>query len=306
MNETDLLDLPFHHEPVLLADVVELLAPRPGARFVDCTLGGGGHAAALLAAGVELDGFDRDAYAIRAASTRLQPYLDAGALRVHHAPFADAARVLRESAPGVLYDGILADLGISSHHVDQAARGFSFQSDGPVSMVMDGRDAPLSERLDNVDEPTLTRLLREYGDEPNARRVAQTILFGRPWSGTRALAEAIAGVAAKTRGTHKATRSFQALRIWVNDELGQLDVALAELPELLAPGGRLAFISFHSLEDRRVKQAFAALAGVGAPTDLYGHPLVKPRFRLVDRRKGEDRDPNPRARSARLRVIERC
>ncbi len=305
MDDTLPADLPFHHTPVLLADVVELLRPREGARFLDCTLGGGGHAAALLAEGVELDAFDRDAYAIRAASRRLAPFLERGSLRVHHAPFADAARILTQSDATVRFDGILVDLGISSHHVDQAARGFSFQADGPVSMVMDERDAPLSERLLTTDEPELVRILREYGDEPNARRVAQTILFGRPWAGTRALAEAIAGVAAKTRGTHRATRSFQALRIWVNDELGQLETALLELPRLLAPGGRLAFISFHSLEDRRVKQAFAALAGVGAPTDLYGHPLTPPAFRLVDRRKGEDRDPNPRARSARLRVIER-
>lgn len=298
---------PYAHAPVLLDDVVELLAPRPGARFLDGTLGGGGHAAALLARGVRLDAFDRDASAIEASALRLADHLERGALRLHNAPFGDAARMLLDAEPGTLLDGILLDLGVSSPQLDRADRGFSFQTDGPVSMVMDQRDAPLSERLTQVDEPTLTRVLRELGDEPNARRVAQTILFGRPWAGTRALAEAVASVAAPTRGTHRATRTFQALRIWVNDELGQLDRALADLPALLAPGGRFAVISFHSLEDRRVKQAFATLAGDGAPKDLYGHPVVAPGFRLVERRarKGEDRDPNPRARSARLRVLER-
>ncbi|MSP55338.1 MAG: 16S rRNA (cytosine(1402)-N(4))-methyltransferase, partial [Myxococcales bacterium] len=287
------------HTPVLLDDVVELLAPRPGARFLDGTLGGGGHAEALLARGVRLDAFDRDASALQASALRLADALASGALRLHHAAFGDAARRLFDAGAGPLsdralldparLDGVLLDLGVSSPQLDRADRGFSFQADGPVSMVMDSRDAPLSERLTQVDEPTLTRVIRDLGDEPNARRVAQTILFGRPWAGTRALAEAVAAVAAPTRGTHRATRTFQALRIWVNDELGQLDRALADLPALLAPGGRFAVISFHSLEDRRVKQAFATLSGDGAPKDLYGHPVVQPAFRLVERRarKGE-------------------
>lgn len=291
----------------MLDDVVELLRPSPGARFVDGTLGGGGHAEALLERGVQLDAFDRDESAIAAASARLGSYLEGGRLRVHRGAFADAIGALDAVEPGLPLDGILLDLGVSSPQLDRADRGFSFQSDGPVSMVMDQRDAPLSERLAGMDEASLARIIRDYGDEPNSRRVAQVILFGRPWAGTRALAEAVASVAAPTRGTHRATRTFQALRIWVNDELGQLDRALVDLPARLAPGGRFAVISFHSLEDRRVKQAFGALSGVGAPVDLYGHPVVTPEFRLVERkaRKGEDRDPNPRARSARLRVLER-
>ena len=298
---------PFHHLPVLLDDVVELLQPAPGRRFLDGTLGGGGHTAALLERGAHVVAFDRDAEAIAAAGARLAAHVADGSLRIHRGPFADAARVLRELDANAQFDGILLDLGVSSPQLDQASRGFSFQADGPIAMVMDDRDAPLSERLKSTDEPTLLRVLREYGDEPNARRVAQVILFGRPWTGTRALAEAVAAVAAPTRGTHRATRTFQALRIWCNDELGQLQAALATLPGLLAPGGRFAVIAFHSLEDRPTKQAFGALAGVGAPTDLYGHPLVTPTFRLVEKRarKGEDRDPNPRARSARLRVLER-
>ncbi len=301
---------PFHHVPVLRDDVLELLCGserRDGARFVDGTLGGGGHALALLERGVQLDAFDRDRHAIAAASERLAPYLASGQLRVHHAPFASAGRVLDLAEPGLRLDGVLLDLGVSSPQLDEPARGFSFQADGPVSMVMDDGDAPLSDRLAELDEAGLARILRDYGDEPNARRVAQTILFGRPWAGTRALAEAIAAVAAPTRGTHRATRAFQALRIWVNDEIGQLQAALADFPWRLAPGGRFAVIAFHSLEDRPTKQAFGALTGVGAPTDLYGHPLVAPQFRLAERRarKGEDRDPNPRARSARLRVLER-
>ena len=291
----------------MLDDVVELLRPRPGARFVDGTLGGGGHAEALLGCGVQLDAFDRDESAIAAASARLESHLAEGRLRVHRAAFADALGALDAVEPDVRLDGILLDLGVSSPQLERADRGFSFQSDGPVSMVMDQRDAPLSERLADMDEASLGRIIRDYGDEPNSRRVAQIILFGRPWAGTRALAEAVASVAAPTRGTHRATRTFQALRIWVNDELGQLDRALAALPGRLALGGRFAVIAFHSLEDRRVKHAFGALSGVGAPVDLYGHPVVPPKFRLVERRarKGEDRDPNPRARSARLRVLER-
>ena len=289
----------FHHESVLLDDVVELLRPRPDALFVDGTLGGGGHALALLERGVRLVGFDRDPAALAAAGARLAAYADRVEL-----PHATFDRIPEFVAGGV--DGLLLDLGVSSPQLDQPARGLSFRADGPVDFRMDPTSGrPLSELLDEVDEAELGDVLFRYGEERQSRRVARAILAARPFTGTLHLASVIAGATFGEKRIHPATRSFQGLRIWVNDELGQLDRALAALPGLLAPGGRMGVISFHSLEDRAVKQAFRALAGVGAPTDVYGHPLTPPRVRLVEPGGRASPDsPNPRARSARLRVLE--
>lgn len=297
-------DEPFLHLPVLPDDVVELLQPRPGALFVDGTLGGGGHAEALLERGVTLVGIDRDPDALAASAARLARFGDR--VELHHAPFAELPRLLGDRR----VDGLLLDLGVSSPQLDRAERGFSFQQDGPVDFRMDPSSGePLSARLDGVAEADLADVLWKYGEERDARRVARAILAARPLRGTLHLAGVIASAIRGARASriHPATRSFQGLRIWINDELGQLDAALTLFPGLLAPGGRFAVISFHSLEDRAVKHAFRRLAGEDTPRDLRGHPLVPPQFIHVERsgRTAGPGSPNPRARSARLRVLER-
>lgn len=289
------------HVSVLLPDVVELLQPRPGALFVDGTLGWGGHAEAFLERGVHLVGVDRDPDALDAASRRLTRF--GKRVELHHAPFSALRRVLGDRHP----DAVLLDLGVSSPQLDRPERGFSFRGDGPLDMRMDPTSGePLGELLEHISEEELADALFQYGGERQSRRVARAILAARPISGTAQLADVIRSVVKRDGRIDGATRSFQGLRMLVNHELDELAVALDLVPDLLAPGGRFAIISFHSGEDTQVKRRFSALAGIGAPTDLFGNPLHPPAFRLAERRarKGED-DPNPRARSARLRVLER-
>lgn len=290
----------FHHLPVLLDDVVSLLAPRRDAYVVDGTLGGGGHAEALLEAGVRLLGLDRDPDALAAAGARLARFGDR--VRLVHARYSELPGLL--AAPP---DGILLDLGVSSPQLDRPERGFSFRNDGPLDLRMDPtRGEPAWAWLDHVDEAELADVIWRYGEERRSRAIARAVVAARPLRRTVELAELVARTLPGRHPIHPATRTFQALRIHVNDELGELDRALSSFPALLAPGGRFAVISFHSLEDRPVKERFRALAGEGTERDLYGNPLVPPAFRLVERRArlGET-DPNPRARSARLRAIER-
>jgi 16S rRNA (cytosine1402-N4)-methyltransferase len=208
------------------------------------------------------------------------------------------------------FDGILLDIGVSSPQLDHPERGFSLRADGPLDMRMDptsGESA--ADLLDHMDEASLTTILRDYGEEPRAKRIARAILAGRPWEGTLALADAVARASGyRNSRTHPATRTFQALRIAVNDELGQLKRGLDAAVDLLAPNGRLAVISFHSLEDRIVKQRFRTLAAVGTPRDAYGHPRTPARVRLITRKpiRGAQHDAhNPRSRSASLRIVER-
>lgn len=291
---------PFHHVPVLLDEVLELLPPGPGLLYADGTLGGAGHALAMVERGCALVGCDQDLSALAAARERLAPWGER--VELHHARFSALAGLLGERRA----DLVLLDLGVSSPQLDRPERGFSFRADGPLDFRMDpSRGAPLSERLDELDEAGLADVLWRYGEERLSRPVARAILAARPLRGTLHLAEVIARVVRPSGGVHPATRSFQGLRIWINDELGELASALDALPGVLAPGGRFGVISFHSLEDRMVKRAFAALAGEGAPTDLYGRPLSPPRFRLVARGGRTGSPDNPRARSARLRVLER-
>ncbi len=299
---------PFHHLSVLLDAVLQQLAVRPGGRYLDGTLGGGGHTAAILdASGPDgsVLGLDQDLDAIDAATARNAAFGER--FEARHGRFGDMARLAADRAP---FDGILLDIGVSSPQLDRPDRGFSLQADGPLDMRMDrSTGETASALLDRIDLDGLVRILREYGEEPRARRIARAILAGRPWTSTLALADAVARASGyRNSRIHPATRSFQALRIAVNDELGELERALDAAPALLGPGGRLAVITFHSLEDRIVKHRFRTLAGVGAPRDAFGNPMTPPGFRLVTRRgiAGRDADPtNPRARSARLRVIER-
>jgi 16S rRNA (cytosine1402-N4)-methyltransferase len=304
----------YRHEPVLSREVVEILRPEPGRLLLDCTLGGGGHAELLLERGAQVIGIDRDPRAVAAARARLARYGEA--FRAVRADFRDARGVL--GALGIAeVDGALADLGVSSPQLDEAGRGFSFSRPGPLDMRMGSEGETLAELLARVDERELAGILRRYGEEPFARPVARAIkravASGEPLDTAR-LAEVVAGAIPRRSWPHRihpATRTFQALRIAVNDELGSLAAWLESLPRLVKVGGRAAAISFHSLEDRMVKERFRALTrACTCPPDL---PVCAcgalAAFAPVTRKAivaGEaEVAANPRARSARLRAVER-
>ena len=289
------------HDPVLVAEVVEAMAPRAGGVYVDCTVGMGGHAAALLAAGAgRLIGIDRDEAALAHARTRLIPA--AGRVELVHDDYRRIAAVLSARGTGAV-DGILADLGVSSMQLDDASRGFSFRQQGPLDMRMDRtRGVTLADRLAAVDESTLADVIWRFGEERRSRRIARAIVAARDrgqLGDTLQLASAVrrgAGVRGHER-IDPATRTFQALRIWVNDELEGLEAFLDAAFASLRTGGRLAVIAFQSLEDRVVKHTMRRLAGPDG------------RARLLTRRPvmaGEaERERNPRSRSAKLRALER-
>jgi len=297
----------FNHRPVLLEATLDALQLQPGGRYLDGTLGGGGHSEAILnATGPDstLIGIDRDPTALAAATERLKPFGERFVpLR---GAFGDMANIAAEWAP---FNGILLDLGVSSPQLDRPERGFSFRADGPVDMRMDtDQEFDATRLLENIKHHELVRILRRFGEEPRAKQIARAILEGRPWTSTRALANCVAESAGyRNSRTHPATRTFQALRMAVNDELGQLERGLDAAIDLLAPNGRLAIISFHSLEDRAVKRRFREAAGENNPKDPYGNPMVPTAFFLPHRRgiAGKDADPDhPRSRSARLRTLE--
>lgn len=294
----------YHHLPVMLPDVVAALRPADGEVLVDCTFGGGGHTRALLAAArCRVIALDRDPAALANAEA-LRAEFGADRLDVHHAPFSALDDVLR--AAGVdLVDGVLADLGVSSHQLDTPDRGFSFRAAGPLDMRMDptaGRSA--ADLVNTAEEGELVRILREYGEEPRAGRVARALVAGRPWSDTLSVAEAVARVAGPPGRIHPATRTFQALRIAVNGELDELSALLPAALRHLRPGGRLAILTFHSLEDRLVKRFLDASSGKGRPRDPYGNPLGPVHLRVHPDLAPTDPE-NPRARSARLRSATR-
>lgn len=313
------------HISVLADEVCAALRPalaREGAAgvLVDATAGLGGHTEALLAVTRPSRAvlFDRDEEALSRARRRL-----AGApcpIDFVHAGFATLVESL--AALGIHeVAAIVADLGVSSMQLDLPERGFSFRGDGPLDMRMDSSAGPtVAELLAEIDVARLARILREYGEEPEAHRVATAIVAARPTT-TRELAEVVTGaISGKRRRKlgariHPATRTFQALRIEINDELGQLDRFLDDAPSLLMVGGRVAVITFHSLEDRRVKRRFRALGRPSAPPShlpLRADELPTPRFTVPRDFAGgltprpEEIESNPRARSARLRVLERC
>ena len=286
---------------MLVDEVVGFLRPRPDGIYVDATLGLGGHSTALLAAGAgRLIGIDRDADALAIA----RETLESAAARVELvlADFRDLARVL--SARGVdRVAGIVADLGVSSMQLDEASRGFSFRLGGPLDMRMDRSTGPTAaELIATVEEKTLADVIWRFGEERHSRRIARAIVRARdrqPLTETAALASVVRA-AAGGRGSQRidpATRTFQALRIWVNRELDGLDTFLEEAVNALEPGARLAVIAFHSLEDRVVKHTFRRLAA-DARIQLVTRKPVGPADAEVER--------NPRARSARLRVAEKA
>jgi 16S rRNA (cytosine1402-N4)-methyltransferase len=294
----------------LLAETLALLAPRSGGRYCDATLGLGGHAEAVLDASApdgRLYAFDRDVDALDAARVRLARFGDR--VSFHHAPFSRAAAVLK-SEGALPVDGCLADLGVSSPQLDRAERGFSFKRPGPLDMRMDqSTGETAAEYLARVDEEELAGVLRDLGEERHARRIARFVVEDRgaqPLRTTGDLAALVAR-AVPRREHHKdpATRTFQALRIAINGELGELEKLLGELPGCLAPAGRLAVISFHSLEDRMVKWRFRALA---EPRRSATGDKVSG-FRILTKKPvtatDAELEANPRARSAKLRVLER-
>jgi 16S rRNA (cytosine1402-N4)-methyltransferase len=300
------------HVPVLVGDVVEWLRPRPDARLVDATIGLGGHAAALLdaAPGAELLGVDRDPAALARAGERLASYGTRAVLR--RGRFSDLPAILAAHGWDAV-DAILVDLGVSSLQLDDAARGMSFRADAPLDMRMDP-DLPRSaaDLVNEMPERELADVLFHFGEERRSRAVARAIVRARPIATTGALAAVVTRVLGPGRpGHHPATRTFQALRIAVNDELGELDRFLAGAWRLLRPGGRIAVIAYHSLEDRRVKDAFRLWAArcvcpPSAPVCTCGW---QPRARVLTRRPivpaPAEVARNPRSRSARLRVAER-
>ena len=306
-----------HHVPVLLTEVLAALAPRDGGRYLDATFGGGGHASAILEASSpdgRLLGLDRDPAAIERGRARLSAFGERHRLvRTAFDRLDEAARAAGFEA----FDGILFDLGFSSDQLDDPARGLSFRGDGPLDMRLDP-DQPetASDLVNRLEVDALANLIYRFGEEPASRRIARAIVDARPVEGTAQLAELIARAAGSRpqrgrRHIHPATRTFQALRIAVNDELGLLERGLDKALALLAPGGRIAVISFHSLEDRIVKRRFqdGARACICPPELPICACSGRARLRLLGRKPTEPGDVelgmNPRARSARLRAAER-
>lgn len=281
------------HIPVLLHEVLAVLAPQKGETYLDVTAGYAGHARAVLEHTENQKGMtlvDRDKNAIAVLEQELP---DA---EIVHNDFLSASQDLLDAGRG--FDAILADLGVSSPHLNDGERGFAFSIDGPLDMRMDrSQDLTAADVVNTYSEAELTDIIRRYGEEPRARKVASLIVEHRPFSRTGELAEVIKRAYPRHHKTHPATRSFQALRIAVNDELRLVEQAIPIWLKLLNPGGRLAIISFHSLEDRIVKDTFREVAGDRYDANyrlLTKKPLVASEHELVF---------NPRARSSKLRAV---
>jgi 16S rRNA (cytosine1402-N4)-methyltransferase len=295
------------HVPVMLDEVLEALNPRDGAHYVDGTFGGGGYSQAILeAADCRVLGIDRDPAAIARGQDLVRRF--GGRLTLVEGEFGHMNDYVSET------DGVVLDLGVSSFQFDQPERGFSFREDGPLDMRMSLSGMSAADFVNSADERTLARVIAEYGEEKNARRIARAILKARPVTGTAQLAAIVAeaqGPAALRLAIHPATRTFQALRIHVNDELGELTRGLGAALDILKPQGRLVVVSFHSLEDRIVKQ-FLGSRSTAAPRASRHAPetaAAKPLFKLITNKARQPGEAeivrNPRARSARLRAGER-
>ncbi|MHB1022364.1 MAG: 16S rRNA (cytosine(1402)-N(4))-methyltransferase RsmH [Acidobacteriaceae bacterium] len=291
------------HVPVLLEEALDFLNVRPGGTYVDATLGLAGHSSAIarrLGAKGRLICFDRDPEAMAQAKARLEEVkAERGSempeVVFQPAAFSEAGKLLE---PGSV-DGLLADFGVSSLQLDEAHRGFSFRAEGPLDMRMDTRSGVTAEQVVNqMDENELADLIYEFGEERRSRRIARAIVRARPITTTAQLAKVVsaAAPAMKQDRIHAATRTFQALRIYVNDELGEIKALLEYAPRLLKPGGRLVLISFHSLEDRLVKDAFKEGAKDGTYEVLTRKPVIAGEEEMMR---------NPRARSAKMRAAEK-
>ena len=291
------------HVPVLLQDAIQFLNVRAGSVIADCTLGLAGHAAEIarrLGPEGKVIGFDRDPEALELAKARLdQVALELGSQAPHITLIGEAfSSISNHVEPGSL-DGILADFGVSSLQIDEARRGFSFMADGPLDMRQDPRSGPTAAQVVNeANERELADLIYEYGDERRSRRIARAIVRGRPVTTTGQLSRIVASAAPamKQDKIHPATRTFQALRIYVNRELDEIRELLEAAPRLLKPSGRLVVISFHSLEDRIAKDILRENAHKGIVEVLTKKPVTASE---------EETDRNPRSRSAKLRAAER-
>ena len=305
----------FAHKPVLMAQVLDALRPKPDGRYTDGTVGGAGHAAAILAASSPngwLSGCDRDGVAVEAAGQRLAEF--AGRFEIRRGNFSE----LSEWVPADSCDGVLLDLGVSSPQLDVAERGFSFQNDGPLDMRMDSRQQlSAADLVNTAAAEELAKIFWEYGGERDSRRLARAIVHdreSRQFATTRQLAELLERISPRHgRKAHPATKAFQALRIAVNDEIGALERGLAGALRILKPGGRLAVITFHSLEDRVVKdfgrarsRDYTFAGGVDVPE--LREPRT-PELKWVSRKAmtpgAAELAGNPRSRSAQLRVMEK-
>lgn len=304
--------LPGYHAPVLLAEVLSALQPGEGKLYVDGTLGGGGHSEALLAAGARVIGIDQDPEALRYATDRLARFSDR--FTAVHGSFANVGELLDGMRIGSI-DGALLDIGVSSHQLDTAARGFSFQAEGPLDMRMDPTGLiTAADLLNTMSAEQLERIFRQYGEEPAARKIAARLVRDRlvsPFTTTLELADAVSQVVPRRGKAHPATRVFQALRIVVNRELDVLRTGLDGIAARLVSGGRFAVITFHSLEDRIAKQYFKSHCNETVDRPEWPAPRPNPDciFRkitgkaviasLVEQR------TNPRSRSAKLRAVEK-
>lgn len=307
-DDDNFREAPKQHKPVLLEEVVKILSPRDGKTYLDCTFGGGGHTRRILeSADCKVVSFDRDPAAIERAKAVSADYPD----RFEFRPlaFSDLDMLGDESFAGILFD-----FGVSSFQLDTPERGFSFMREGPLDMRMDTtKGFTAREYIESADESELVEILREYGEEPRARKIARAIIAAREAgkiSTTAELAKAIAEAAPSHERIHPATRAFQALRIKVNDELGEIERALPKAFAALESGGVMAAISFHSLEDRIVKKFFKKAAG--RPEDRFDTSFVQDRVKLAEllTRKPilpseEETANNPRSRSAKLRAIRK-
>jgi 16S rRNA (cytosine1402-N4)-methyltransferase len=289
------------HTPVLCDEAIEFLHVQANGCYVDCTLGLGGHSEAIyrrLGPQGRLIGFDRDPQAFELAKARLeraQQEMGAQAAGLTLIP-ADFGSIAQHLEPASV-DGLLADFGVSSLQLDQAERGFSFQADGPLDMRMDTRTGATAEQVVNeMDERELANLIYEYGEERRSRTVARAIVRGRPVTTTGQLARLVASAVPPMKHLHPATRTFQAIRIYVNRELDQIQALLEAAPQLLKPSARIAVISFHSLEDRIAKDSLRDGAHRGIWKLLTKKPVVATE---------DEQRTNPRSRSAKLRVAER-
>ncbi len=311
----------FNHYSVMLTECIEGLKIQPNGLYIDCTAGGGGHSEAIAkrldpTLGGRLIAIDQDKDAIAASTARLAPYSDV--VTIVNDNFSNISAILRQFSPDRDPDGVLIDLGISSYQIDTASRGFSYMKDAHLDMRMD-QNAPLSafEVVNEYDESDLCRILFDWGEERFARQIARKIVQQRqiaPIETTSALAEICkAAIPAKSveKGSHPAKRTFQAIRIEVNHELDIIPPTVAALTNVLAPGGRLVILTFHSLEDRLVKQAIAKEAkGCTCPSDF---PVCvcgkKPRLEQITRKPllpcAKELEENPRSHSAKLRIAEK-
>lgn len=317
----------YHHTTVLLKESVDILEPAPGAILVDCTLGGGGHTKLMLervGASGRVISFDRDVIAIENAKIKFADEISAGRLHLVHKPFGSIFSELKKLDLLEKIQGVLADIGVSSHHLDVGERGFSFMHEGPLDMRMDRSEGQsAAEFLKFADEEEIANVIWKFGEEPKSRIIAKLICKSRkvaPLVTTKDLADLIAKNIfwKEASRKHPATRTFQALRIYVNDELGQLSELLADAPKVLKLGGVFAVITFHSLEDRLTKEAMSDLSGKtkrqSLPRDLpftdveiarmteATLEIIKP-FPMIPSE--DELSKNPRARSAKLRAIRK-